>query len=53
MQVFVKDKFYKKTAAIAIPVTLQNIINIGINMADTIMLGYFGESQLSASSLAN
>jgi Na+-driven multidrug efflux pump len=54
MQVFVKDKeFYKKIATIAIPVTLQSLINIGINMADTIMLGYFGESQLSASSLAN
>lgn len=54
MQIFVKDKeFYKKVVTIALPVTLQSLINIGINMADTIMLGYFGESQLSASSLAN
>ena len=54
MQIFVRDKeFYKRIATIAIPVTLQSLVTIGINMADTIMLGSFGESQLSASALAN
>lgn len=45
--------FYKKVATVAIPVTLQNLITIGINMMDTIMLGSLGETALSASSLAN
>lgn len=51
---FVRDKsFYKKTALIAIPIALQSLITIGVNMMDTIMLGSMGEVQLSASSLAN
>lgn len=51
---FIKDKeFYKKTAIIAIPIALQSLITIGVNMMDTIMLGSMGEVQLSASSLAN
>ena len=37
-------EFYKKAAAIAIPITLQNLITIGINMMDTIMLGSLGET---------
>lgn len=36
-----------------IPVALQQAINMGVNMLDTMMLGSFGEIQLSASSLAN
>ncbi|MEG1256147.1 MATE family efflux transporter [Clostridium sp.] len=54
LDVFKGDKgFYKKMFAIAIPITLQNLITIGINMADTMMLGSLGEVALSASSLAN
>ncbi|MEE0946888.1 MAG: MATE family efflux transporter [Acutalibacteraceae bacterium] len=50
----IKDKnFYKKTAAIAIPVALQGLITNGVNMMDTIMVGAVGETQLSAVSLAN
>ena len=45
--------FYKKVASVAIPVTAQNLITIGVNMMDTIMLGSLGEIALSASSLAN
>lgn len=49
-----KDKdFYKKIISIAVPVTLQSLITISVNLADTAMLGSFGEAQLSASSLAN
>lgn len=48
-----ESSFYKKMLAIAIPITLQNLINIGINMADTMMLGSLGETALSASALAN
>lgn len=50
----VKDKnFYKKVLSIVIPVAAQQAIDMGVNMMDTIMLGSFGEVQLSASSLAN
>ncbi len=50
----VKDKqFYLKIISIMLPVALQQAINMGVNMMDTIMLGSFGEMQLSASSLAN
>lgn len=53
-RLFVRDKaFYKEAALLAAPVLLQNMITIGVNMLDTIMLGSFGELQLSGSSLAN
>lgn len=45
--------FYRQAARIAVPVTCQNLITIGVNMMDTIMLGALGETALSASSLAN
>lgn len=46
-------EFYQQVLHIMIPVILQQSINMGVNMMDTIMLGAFGEAQLSASSLAN
>lgn len=50
----VKDKhFYERVLAIMLPVAMQQAINMGVNIMDTIMLGSFGEVQLSASSLAN
>ena len=53
-KVFVRDRqFYKTAAVLAAPVVLQSVITIGVNMLDTIMLGTFGEIQLSGSSLAN
>lgn len=54
MSLFVRDKsFYKKTAAIAIPISLQGLISIGVNMADNIMVGSLGENALSGTALAN
>lgn len=54
MKLFVRDKdFYRDVALIAIPVAMQSVISIGINMMDTVMLGAFGEVQLSASSLSS
>jgi len=51
---FVKDKnFYKQMLILAIPVVLQSVINISVNIMDTVMLGSYGEIQISASSLAN
>lgn len=50
----IRDKnFYRMVLSIMLPVALQQAINMGVNMLDTMMLGSFGEIQLSASSLAN
>lgn len=49
----IKDKsFYSKVFAIAIPMALQNLINVGVSILDTVMLGQLGEVAMSASSLA-
>lgn len=45
--------FYKRVGIIAVPIALQSLISIGVNMMDTVMLGVLGEVALSASSLAN
>lgn len=53
-KLLVRDKaFYKKLFTISWPIIMQNVITIGVNMMDTIMLGKYGEAQLSGSSLAN
>ena len=46
-------EFYKRVSVIALPIAFQNLIQIGVNMMDTIMLGTLGETALSASALAN
>lgn len=52
--IIIKDPaFYKKALMLVIPVVLQNIINQGVNMMDTVMVGRLGEVAISASSLAN
>lgn len=38
---------------LAVPIALQSLITIGVNMLDTIMVGTLGEKELSATSLAN
>lgn len=45
-------KFYTETAWIALPIALQSLITIGVNLIDNIMLGSLGEIPLSASTLA-
>ena len=45
--------FYKSVFALALPIALQSLISIGVNMLDTIMVGSLGENALSATSLAN
>lgn len=44
--------FYKKVLRIAVPVSLQQMITVGVNLMDTVMLSSMGDAQLSASSLA-
>lgn len=54
MKIFVRDKeFYKRVLQISIPIAMQGLINVGVSMTDTMMLGSLGEITLSAASLAN
>ena len=46
------QQFYVKTARLAVPIMMQNMITIGVNMADNIMVGSLGENALSAVALA-
>ena len=46
-------ELYLRMARIAIPVALQSLITVGINLMDTVMLSGMGDAQLSASSLAS
>lgn len=51
---YLGDKeFYQKIAKIAIPISLQQLITVGINLMDTVMLSSMGDEQLSASSQAS
>jgi putative MATE family efflux protein len=51
---FVRDKeFYRQAVAIAVPISLQSMITIGVNLMDNIMVGSLGEVVLSGTSLAN
>lgn len=45
--------FYRKTATLAVPITLQCLLTMGVNMVDNIMVGSLGEVSLSAVALAN
>jgi len=46
-------ELYKKALVLAFPIMIQNLILTLVNTADTIMLGYVGQSAMAASSLAN
>ena len=54
MRIFVRDKkFYTTLVAFALPIALQQLITVGVNMADNIMLGQLGEAPMSGATLAN
>ena len=54
MKLYKKDpEFYKTVFTLALPIALQSLITIGVNMLDTLMVGSLGETPLSATSLAN
>ena len=54
MKLFKKEpEFYKTVFSLALPIALQSLITIGVNMLDTIMVGELGEKALSSTSLAN
>ena len=46
-------QFYKQVFILSIPIALQSLITIGVNMLDTMMVGQLGDNALSATSLAN
>ena len=53
-KLFSEDRaFYVRVLTLAMPIALQSLITVGVNMLDTIMVGKLGEEALSASSLAN
>ncbi|MCQ2582980.1 MAG: MATE family efflux transporter [Treponema sp.] len=53
-KLFIDDRsFYRKVLTLSLPIALQSMIAIGVNMLDTIMVGSLGEAELSATSLAN
>lgn len=53
-KLFSGDKaFYIKVLTLALPIALQSLITVGVNMLDTIMVGRLSEEALSATSLAN
>lgn len=50
----IKDKvFYKALLFISLPVIIQHIISIGLNMVDTIMVSKLGEDAITAVGLGN
>ncbi len=46
-------ELYGWTLKLAMPIMISNLIGTLVNTADTIMLGYVGQSAMAASSLAN
>lgn len=54
MSSIIKDKvFYKTLLFISLPVIIQHIISIGLNMIDTIMVSKLGEDAITAVGLGN
>lgn len=50
----VKEKqFYKTFIFLALPIILQNVISLGVNLADNMMLGRYGEASLSGVTAVN
>lgn len=45
--------FIKKLIVIGVPVVFQNLISIGLNLIDTLMIGMIGERELAAVGAAN
>ena len=45
-------ELYRKMIKIAVPISLQSLITVGVNLMDTVMLSSMGDAQLSASSQA-
>lgn len=54
MSLWVREKsFYKSFAWLTLIIGLQNIISLGVNLSDNLMLGGYSESALAGVALAN
>jgi MATE family, multidrug efflux pump len=45
--------FFRSMIAIALPVAFQNLIQSGLNMVDTLMIGQLGETEIASVALSN
>ena len=45
--------FYKKTLRLMAPIILQQLITVGVNFMDNLMIGGFGEASIAAASFSN
>lgn len=53
MSFLVRDKeFYRRLLIIGLPIAAQQMITVGVNMVDNLMLGQLNETALAASSMA-
>jgi putative MATE family efflux protein len=51
---FLKDRsFFREMLTIAIPISLQQLINASLNMIDVLMIGQLGETSIAAIGLSN
>lgn len=48
-----KKSFYIKTLRLMAPVILQQLISVGVNFMDNLMIGSFGETSIAAASFSN
>ena len=48
-----EKEFYRTVRVIAVPIIAQQLIMVGVNVMDTIMVARLGEGQIAGSSLAN
>ncbi len=48
-----KKTFYSVMLALAIPIALQNLISLSLNMIDTVMIGSYGETAVAAVGIGN
>ena len=47
------DGFYRQILGLLIPIVIQNLLNAAVSSADVLMLGFVGQSAISAVSLAS
>ena len=48
-----KNNFYRRLLTIAIPIIIQQVVAISLNLIDTLMIGFVGEAELAAVGVAN
>ena len=50
---FHNKEFFRKTLLLFLPVVLQQLITVGINFLDNLMIGSFGETTIAAAAFGN